>query len=59
MSNSNKYILTGGKDRRVILWDVQTGKKLNMYNQHQDSVTTVSISPDEKMILASTLDGET
>ncbi|CAB4254781.1 similar to Saccharomyces cerevisiae YCR084C TUP1 General repressor of transcription [Maudiozyma barnettii] len=55
--DSDKYILSGSKDRGVIFWDMQTTDPLLMLQGHNNSVISVSIAnesvfPDKCKIFA-------
>jgi ribosomal RNA-processing protein 9 len=38
-SQDGKFVVTGGKDRRIIVWDAETLKCLRVFSQHRDAVT--------------------
>ncbi|KAI0996147.1 hypothetical protein K3495_g12034 [Podosphaera aphanis] len=38
-SQDGKFVVTGGKDRKIIVWDAATLKCLKIFTQHRDSVT--------------------
>jgi len=38
-SQDGKFVATGGKDRRIVIWDAATLKCLKVFSQHRDSVT--------------------
>ena len=44
-------------DKLLILWDVNTGKRLGSLVGHHDDVTEVDFSPDGHMALSSSADG--
>ncbi|PVH78048.1 WD40 repeat-like protein [Cadophora sp. DSE1049] len=37
-SQNGKFVVTGGKDRRIVVWDAATLKCLRVFSQHRDSV---------------------
>ncbi|KAH7305155.1 WD40-repeat-containing domain protein [Rhexocercosporidium sp. MPI-PUGE-AT-0058] len=37
-SQDGKFVVTGGKDRRIVVWDAETLKCLRVFSQHRDSV---------------------
>ncbi|KAK0110958.1 pre-rRNA processing protein [Cadophora gregata f. sp. sojae] len=37
-SQDGKFVVTGGKDRRIVVWDAATLKCLRVFSQHRDSV---------------------
>lgn len=38
-SQDGKFVATGGKDRRIVVWDAETLKCLKVFSQHRDAVT--------------------
>ncbi len=38
-SSDGKFVVTGGRDRRLIVWDAADLKPLRVFTQHRDSVT--------------------
>ncbi len=50
-------LATGLEDRRVIVWDIQTGETLGQ-DVHLDPVWSVAFSPDGKTLASSTLSGD-
>ncbi|KFY63060.1 hypothetical protein V496_04222 [Pseudogymnoascus sp. VKM F-4515 (FW-2607)] len=38
-SQDGKFVATGGKDRRIVIWDAATLEPLRVFSQHRDSVT--------------------
>jgi len=44
-SHDSKWVLSGGANRKVQLWDVKTGKELKSF-VHRGWVQTVAFSPD-------------
>ncbi|MBD1859449.1 MULTISPECIES: WD40 repeat domain-containing protein [Leptolyngbya] len=50
-------ILAAGYEREIELWDLKTGKALPRLQDHTDLVSAIAISPDEKILASSSLDG--
>ena len=46
LSADEKFALTGGEDRQVILWDLNSKKAVHFLKGHDQKVLSVSISPD-------------
>src|SRR3989338_3554386 len=45
-SNNGKYILSGGKDKILILWDAPTGREIRKFEGHTSDVNSVAFSYD-------------
>ncbi len=56
-SRDGASILTGARDGRARLWDVETGKLLHLLDEHTNSITAVAFSPDGATALTGSLDG--
>ena len=56
---SGKYAVTGGFDNTIILWNIETGKEIRMFNRHTNSVWSVVFSPDGSQILSTSADQTT
>ncbi|KAJ2733713.1 pre-rRNA processing protein [Coemansia sp. BCRC 34962] len=41
ISSDNKYVATGGRDRRIHIWSVDEDRHLIAFHQHKDAVTGV------------------
>jgi WD40 repeat protein len=52
-----KYLVTGGDDKTVRVWDANTGKQLRSFQGHTDKVTAVTVRPDGKQIASASADG--
>src|ERR1700738_545342 len=52
-SFNSSRILTGSGDKRVILWETQTGKKLDEWT-HNSQVRTVQFAIGDRMFVAAT-----
>lgn len=55
--NAGKQCLTGNNTGKVIVWDVETQKKLDEFSDHSRPITSITYSKDRKMIATSSLDG--
>ncbi|KAI9328679.1 WD40-repeat-containing domain protein [Zopfochytrium polystomum] len=49
-------IVTGSLDRAVRVWDARTGRLLERFEGHQDSVYSVAISPNGRTVVSGSLD---
>lgn len=56
-SPDNKYLATGCMDNaEVILWDVQSGRRVKLFKGHRGTVWSVAFAPDGKTLATSSDD---
>jgi WD40 repeat protein len=58
-NNAETGIYSAGADRVIRFWDVNTGKVLKNYEGHVAEITSLILTPDEKMLISHSLDGVT
>ncbi|HJQ70066.1 MAG TPA: TIR domain-containing protein [Blastocatellia bacterium] len=56
-SSDGKRALTGSFGTAVRLWDVETGRCLQVLEGHRDSVYSVALSGDQRLALSGSVDG--
>lgn len=56
-SPDGKYVLTGGRDRTVRLWDFPSRRLIRLWQGHSQAVTAVAISPDSRWAASGSEDG--
>ncbi len=52
------FAVSGGRDSRVVVWDMATQKAIRRFTGHTNSIQNVKFSPDGKSIIANDLDGK-
>ncbi|XP_039115754.1 protein ROOT INITIATION DEFECTIVE 3-like [Dioscorea cayenensis subsp. rotundata] len=58
LSNSDgTFIFGGGSSGSIYLWEVSSGKLLSKWNAHYRSVTCLTLSDDESMLISGSVDG--
>jgi WD40 repeat protein len=56
-SPDGSRVLTGGKDRHLRLWDVETGELICTFPiRHEDSITCVAFNGDGQLAISGSLD---
>ena len=56
ISPDGRFVAAGSLDCVVRLWDTQTGKHVESFKGHDDSVYSVAFSPDGKTLASGSLD---
>ena len=51
-----RVLATGGTDKMVRLWDMESGKFLRVFRAHPQTVTAVAISPDGRTLASGSND---
>ena len=52
ISGDSRYILSGGDDGTIKLWNTVTGECVRVFEGHRGSVSSVCFSPDDRYILS-------
>jgi len=56
-SPDGNYILSGGCDNIMILWEISSGKQIRVFSGHSNFITYACFSPDGKQIVSCSDDG--
>lgn len=57
-SPDNQFIVTGGFDNILLLWDIKTGKQIRTFSGHTERIRAVEFSSDQKTILTLAADNK-
>lgn len=57
VSANGKHLVTGGEDKTVRVWDINSGKPLRSFQGHTERVSAVAIRPDGRQIASASDDG--
>jgi WD40 repeat protein len=49
-------VATGSRDKTAILWDANSGKKIQTFEGHTDQVSSVALSADGKQLVTGSYD---
>ncbi len=52
ISPDNRIIATTGEDAQIILWDAETGAKLNILKGHEDKILSLAFSPNSSYLVS-------
>lgn len=52
ISNDSRYLLSGGDDRSIRLWNTLTGESVRVFEGHRGSISSLCFSPDDRYILS-------
>ncbi len=52
ISSDSRYMLSGGDDKTIRLWNTVTGECLRVFEGHRGTVSSVCFSPDDRYILS-------
>lgn len=56
ISRNKKFLVTGGNDNTINIWDTQTGKHIKTLLGHTGAITGIIITNDSKSIISSSCD---
>jgi ribosomal RNA-processing protein 9 len=55
-SQDGKFVVTGGRDRRVVVWNAETMKPVRVFSQHRDAVTGLAFRRGTNQLYSSSKD---
>ena len=47
---NSRYLAIGSSDKKIIIWDLESGKEIKTLNGHKGCINTVAFSPDGKYL---------
>ena len=51
-SPDDKWIVSGGEDKTIRIWDSHTGKQIRVFEGHSAALSSVAVCPDGKKIVS-------
>ena len=57
-SPDSQWIVSGGKDQLLFIWDARTGEMIRQFEGHRDEVTCCAFTADGAAIISGSLSGE-
>ncbi|MBK9592059.1 MAG: hypothetical protein IPO32_11305 [Crocinitomicaceae bacterium] len=55
-SPDNRFVVTGSSDNSLILWNIESGRQVRVFNRHSATIRSVSFNADGTKILTSSAD---
>jgi len=55
-SSDGKILASGGEDKKINLWNVANGKKINSFKCYEFEINAISFSPDGKTLVSNGMD---
>jgi len=56
LSVKKKILITGSKDKNIIMWDLETGKTIEKIGSHDDAITCIKLLKDGTRLASGCLD---
>ena len=56
ITSDNKYIISGGNDRTIRIWNLLEKAQETVFEGHNNSIHTIAITSDNKYIISGGLD---
>jgi ribosomal RNA-processing protein 9 len=56
VSQSGKFLATGGEDKKIVVWDTETLKPIKVFTQHRDTVCALSFRRNTHTLYSASAD---
>lgn len=56
ISSDGKYMISGSRDATIKLWDLPSGKEIQIFKGHKDCINSIAISHDSNRIVSASDD---
>ncbi len=56
ITSDGRFGISGSTDKTLRLWELQTGKCLRTFKEHEETVAAVAITPDGQFALSGSAD---
>ncbi len=57
LSSSGRLLASGGADKQLRLWDLNTLDRIRTYRRQGDFISAITFSPDDRLVASGTLNG--
>jgi WD40 repeat protein len=58
VTRDGKRILSGGEDKRIRVWDVETHELIEEWASHTGDICCIALSPDDRLAASGDVDGK-
>ncbi|KDQ54176.1 hypothetical protein JAAARDRAFT_209609 [Jaapia argillacea MUCL 33604] len=56
LSGDGRYLASGGKDRKVVIWDVEKGEWVKSFGGHKDTISSVTFRKNSQQLYTASFD---
>ncbi|MEW2139523.1 hypothetical protein AB0892_23565 [Streptomyces sp. NPDC005409] len=56
-TSDGRFVVSGGDDGRIRIWDTATGRCVRTLEGHDDDVYAIALTPDDRFLLSGSSDG--
>jgi WD40 repeat protein len=58
VSPNGKFVVSGGQDNTLILWELSTGRIIRSFTEHKKMITSLAFLPDNNRFVSAANDGQ-